>query len=201
LKKKTYILDDGTAENAWRINPDAAAWMGNEFVVTDESGEITSVDVYGDESGTGRTVSVDIFDASKNLVGSTAPFLLPEDDWINVPLLSNVPYSGKFYAMVKWSAEPGNSTYLGVDEDGPNVNKNLDWYITGTGTWYPGYEAFGYYWAPQVFMIRVNAQLSGKSVSYALDNSSDDKKTGGKTNFAGRHSNKRCFTCRFHESG
>ena len=153
----TYILDDGTAENGIRINANATASYGNQFNNQD-NGILTSVDLYGMGSNGGtRTVTLDIYDADRELIGLSDPFVIPNNNWINVPL-NNIPYSGTFYAMVRWYETPENTYYLGYDNDGPNANANLSWARTSAGVW-----SFANVATPNlgagVFLIRPNAEV------------------------------------------
>lgn len=158
---KKYILDDGVFETGWRnSNVTLTAWFGTKFVVA-ESGELTSIDLYGLEPQQGRvserTLTVEIFDENRQLLGASKPFLLPGYDWVNVPL-DNIPYSGTFYAMVKWTAnEEGETNYLGFDQDGPNANEGTDWYCDSNIGWSSIYAMSE--GLRGTFMIRVNADV------------------------------------------
>jgi len=97
------------------------------------------------------------------LVGTSEPFVLQANKWMNVPI-SNLPYSGTFYAMVHWSFSAGYSHYIGYDNTGSNADKELDMLLTADGSWY---ILNSLTWeAPGVFMIRANANIFGKKVSY-----------------------------------
>jgi len=167
-EEKTYILDDGSAEFGTRINPNGDGSLGNKFVVN-ETGELTSIDVYSGPGpgNTDRKVRVDIYNEEQELVGVSDLFILPEDDWITVPV-DYIPYSGTFYAMVYWPNSGGNSHYLGVDSTGPYVDEGLDYYYDNeSGEWYSFHPLNpAPYNVPCVFMIRANATSFGKSVSY-----------------------------------
>ncbi|MCL2041918.1 MAG: Ig-like domain-containing protein [Bacteroidales bacterium] len=165
-----YILDDGSAETGWRINPGYEVSLGNEFAVG-ESGELISIDVYGqsaDDAGS-KTVIIDIYNAYGTRVGSSSSFTLPKNQWKNVTL-NKIPYSGTFYVMVRWSASSGETNYLGMDLDGYNATSRLGYYISD-GEWYVFEDIFdygsdNYYSARGVWMIRANAYSAGKSISY-----------------------------------
>ncbi|MDR2928984.1 MAG: DUF2436 domain-containing protein [Cytophagaceae bacterium] len=163
---ESYIMDDGTAENGFTMNPNIDASFGNKFPVN-QSGVLTSIDVFGQNIGTvstGRTVTVDIYDESQTLVASSAPFVLPSNEWINVPV-GNVPYSGTFYAMVHWHSTAGQTYFLGFDETGAYAEDSLDMVINPDGTWYVLHLRAGA--NPGICMIRANAIREGKgAVSY-----------------------------------
>jgi len=94
------------------------------------------------------------------------PFVIPADEWINVPLTQSVAFHGDFYVMVHWSGTEDRTTnYIGCDWDGPNANLNLDMWIGSSGTW-DVLHTVGE-GAPCVLMIRANAKVakSGKSNS------------------------------------
>jgi hypothetical protein len=161
---RTYILDDGTAEagNAWPEEV-ASHSSGNIFEVN-EAGEITSVDVYGvaAEGVTGRPQTIRIYNEKREVVGESDEFILQADDWINVPL-NNVPYSGIFYAMLYCPrAFTGKSHFLGLDQDGPYAQFDHIAWTCQYGFWYNYNE----YYRPGIFMIRVNATSTAKSVTY-----------------------------------
>jgi hypothetical protein len=161
---RTYILDDGTAEigTAW---PEEVAnhSSGNLFEVN-ETGEIISVDVYGvrAEGATGRPQTIRIYNEKRELVGESEEFVLPADNWINVPL-DNIPYSGTFYAML-FCPRPnsGRPHFLGLDQNGPYSQYDHIAWTCQYGFWY-NYNEF---YRPGIFMIRVNATSTGKSVTY-----------------------------------
>ena len=168
LLTKTYILDDGSAESGLNFISNDSGWVGNQFIVN-EVGELTSVDIYGWGSPGGtRTVTVDIFNEARELVGSSEHFMIPSTAWVNVPL-NYIPFSGTFYAMVHWHATPGDTYYLGLDTNGPNATANLDWFLNNAGVWALLNTAPG---IPKgVCMIRANADVIGESVYYGYSDS------------------------------
>jgi hypothetical protein len=176
---KTYTLDGGVTNNGWRINANTAGSLGNKFSVG-ESGELTSIDLYGRTSTDGggtRTVTIDIYNEARELVGSSAPFVIPSGDWVNVPL-NNIPYSETFYAMVHWPSTATETHFLGCDETCPNINENLDWYRNASGTWSLFHITAGSAGAvPAVWMIRANVNSFGKSASYGYNASIDNSKS------------------------
>lgn len=105
---KSYVYDDGTFETGWRnTNAGLTSAFGTLFN-EGESGEVISVDLYGlapqmGQASPTRTLTVELFDADRQLLAESEPFILPANDWITVPF-DNVPYNGQFYVMVKWSA-------------------------------------------------------------------------------------------------
>ena len=152
-----FIFDDGTAENGWAINPGYLIWLGTEFPIDPSySGVIQSVDVwFGWGPGT-PGLSVDIFDGSQTLVGSSDPFTSPSETWLNIPM-PDVPFNGPFYAMVKWD-NVSYQNFEGYDENGPYAATDLAWYYDGTA-WTHMSAAAGT--VPGVFMIRATALVGG----------------------------------------
>ncbi|MDD4603471.1 MAG: T9SS type A sorting domain-containing protein [Bacteroidales bacterium] len=134
------ILDDGSMEYCYCTPADSLQWYGNKFLVGEQSyGFIQKISLYFVDSyflpGSPQTLTIDFFDSTRTLIGSSAPFLTnTPDDWINVPI-NNVPFNGDFYAMVKFNNLPGNPYCLAADETGPNVTKDLAWTINGAGVW------------------------------------------------------------------
>ena len=154
-----YILDDGTYENGWCINPGYDAWLGNLFPVTD-TGELVSFDLYADPyaGATTETVTIDVFDSAHNLVGTSEPFVIPAGTWTTVSA-PNIPFDGEFYAMVHWNMLAGHTNWFGFDENGPNATANLDWYYDGS-TWALLHVVAGA--DPGVFMLRATAMVQGE---------------------------------------
>ena len=154
LTSTTYILDDGTPEAGYRLSPNFAASLGNQFNV-DENGFITSIDVYARNryDNTDREVTVDIYNADKELITSSEPIALKGDAWTNVPI-NNIPYSNTFYAMLSWQATAGQTHELGYDKNGDNVNSELNWRIAN-GSWTIFHKSVSGA-GPGVWMIRAN---------------------------------------------
>ena len=161
----TYIWDDGSAENGWRANPGYDGSYGNIYEVY-EDGVITSIDLYSIfyENNSNKSLTVDIYDADRKLVGTSKPFILVTDKWVNVEI-DNIPYSGTFYAMVHWEPTSGNTHYLACDQYGPYAFSDFS-YAIHNGVWGTMNEM---HWSQCVFMIRVNANSIGKSVSYSFN--------------------------------
>lgn len=139
-ESKNYIYDDGSFETGWRnTNMNLTAAFGTLFD-EGESGEISSVDIYGlapqmGEASPTRTLTVEVFNADRQLLGESAPFILPANDWINVPL-DDIPYDGPFYVMLKWSpSDAGDSNFIGYDQDGPYASKGTDYYYDSSIGW------------------------------------------------------------------
>ncbi|MBK7031229.1 MAG: T9SS type A sorting domain-containing protein [Bacteroidales bacterium] len=133
------------------------SWLGNEFAVTD-AGVLQSIDLYfqtNASAGT-ETMTIDIYDASQTLVGTSDAFAPASDNWQTVAL-PDVPFDGTFYAMVHWNMMAGQTNYLGSDEDGPNAAANYGWYYDGAA--WAHLSDFGY--ANCVFLLRAKALVGG----------------------------------------
>jgi hypothetical protein len=176
--ERSYILDDGSAEAGWRMNEGRGNLLGNLFKVG-ESGELTSIDVFGIEEpdNTNRPVCIHIYNEAKELIGTSGKFVIKGNEWTNVPLYNNVPFSETFYAMVKWHVEtPGNSNSIGYDQNGPNSGDyaNSDWILFDEennpyfpqGSWEIFHHILNLYDEGGPFMIRANANIFGKSATY-----------------------------------
>jgi hypothetical protein len=150
----SYILDDNTAENGVYFNSAGEGWLGNEFPVTD-AGVLQSVSVFMDANGS-ATYSFDIFDASQNLVGSSAAFVPTFGEWTNVAL-PDVEFNGTFYAMLHMVVAT-QSDILALDEDGPNSAADYEWYYDGAG--WAKLTDFGF--APSVTFIRATGLVGDK---------------------------------------
>jgi len=155
----SFIIDDGSAETNFSYFDNLS--LGNQFNSGENTGVITSVDVYAKYryDNANYQVIIDIFNDQRRLVGSSAPFTLASDDWVNVSI-NNVAYSGTFYVMVRWPSSELGTHGLGYDTNGPYVNAGLNWVRDDSGNWWLLHEASSHY-NRGVFMIRVNVNTSG----------------------------------------
>ena len=156
----TLMYDDGSAENGWAINPGYIAWMGNEFPLsTMEEGIIQSIDVwFGFNTTSAVYLTIDIFDSQNTYVGSSEPFIPPVEGWKTVPC-NNIPFSGRFFAMVKRDNVASATNFFGYDENGPYSQENLEWYYDGS-IWDKMSNVGGS--PPGVFLIRPTVLMNGK---------------------------------------
>ena len=160
-----FIYDNGTAETGWGINPGFTAWLGSEFPIPNElSGQLQSFDLYFvNTNTTADSLTLDIFDSTRTLVASTAPFIPPDNAWITVPA-NNIPFTGKFYAMVKWNNLSNPAYFLGADTEGPYAWSNLEWLYDGI-TWIPLSATVSC--CSGVFLLRAHAlELCDKSKTF-----------------------------------
>jgi hypothetical protein len=124
----TYIYDDGTCETGWSVNPGFVNWLGNFFpVTTGTKGVLKSIEVYFlyKPNGSNQQLSIDVFNSSNTLIGSSSTFTATHGSWIPVNL-NDISFSGPFYVMVKWNNISGVSHYLGLDTDGPYIAQDLE---------------------------------------------------------------------------
>lgn len=130
----TFIVDDGTTENGWFINPGQTGWLGNYFPVAQSlSGVIRTVDLFflKNLDGENLKLTVDIFHGNTSLSGSSGQFTAMAGSWITVTL-SDIPFSGPFFVMVKWSDLSTFTHFLGMDHNGPFASQDLERYYDGT---------------------------------------------------------------------
>ena len=155
----TYVIDDGTAEQGWRRSSNYEGSYGNKFNVG-EAGIITSIDVYARHAAdnTNRKVTINIYNSQRELIGSSAQFVLQGNGWVNVPL-NSIPYTGSFYAMVCWAANSGQTHSLGYDTNGQNINEGLNW--VKIGEYWDLLHELSTQAQPGVFMIRANVMTDG----------------------------------------
>ena len=160
-------FDDGSAETGYRGDLNTISWFGSEFPVSPTlQGVITNINVYfGFDLPGPDSLTIDIFDENRVLIGSSSPFLPPYNDWVNVPV-PNISFTGKFYAMVKWNNPSSYTNYLGFDEDGPHANLDLEWYFDGT-TWLKTTQLWGL--PPNVGLMHVAAIVNSKKDKVILD--------------------------------
>ena len=149
-----YILDDGTVEHWQEADSDQLS-MGNEFSVSD-AGVLQKASVICNNSASAQCI-IDVFDANRNLVGSSAPFT-PQSEVLTDVNLPDIPFSGTFYAMIHL-VSPELSIGLGTDVNGPNASGEYSWVYDGT-TWT---KLDDYSSQSGVFAIRVSA-LIGETV-------------------------------------
>ncbi|MEI7661815.1 MAG: T9SS type A sorting domain-containing protein, partial [Bacteroidota bacterium] len=88
----------------------------------------------------------------------------PVNTWIDVPI-NDVPFTGEFFAMVKFNNLPAQSYYLASDENGPYAAQDLGWNQSATGVWAKA-STLGA--NPAVFLERVTALVSGDMKSVEL---------------------------------
>lgn len=123
-----YIFDDGTAES-W-LGLDSVFQMGNEFQVSD-GGVLQKASVLCKNlQGNSAQCVIEIFDADRNLVGSSEPFI-PQSYVFTDVYLPDIPFNGTFYAMLR-TVSPGLLMHLGVDGNGPNAMGEFSWFYDGT---------------------------------------------------------------------
>lgn len=160
-----YVLDDNVPESGEGVYGGYDVRMGNMYETTDE-GVLKSVMVLGitneNAQGSDKTVTIEVYDADRQLLGTSTPFRLPEDAWVNVPL-DNIRYRGTFYVMVRWDATPGETNWLATDNNGPNAEKMYDM-AYANGEWNTMYSLFR---KKCVFMIRPKSLLADESVTPA----------------------------------
>jgi hypothetical protein len=157
----TMIVDDGSFENSRNIPPLMEGWLGNYFPDTWVC-RLFGAELFwtGDSMPSGESLTVDIFDANHNLLGSSDPFfpLAGAPQIVHLPLIQ---INGPFYAMVHWNNLSGESLKLGSDENGPGAGLNYGWYYNGLNWSHPSDSGF----SQNVFGIRVIGAINGKSTA------------------------------------
>jgi hypothetical protein len=133
-----FIYDDGSMENAWAFNPGFNRWMGNKFPVPDSySGVLKSFDMqwWNNDLASYQNFQIDVFNMAGILMGSSQIFQVPipaPTGYWTLPLDTDIPVAGPFYAMLHWNAFTGSTHWLGYDENGPNISLNLPYGYDGT---------------------------------------------------------------------
>jgi hypothetical protein len=131
-----FMFDDGTAESGVTDNGEVA-WLGTEFPISAAyDGVLKQFKMYWMANATGApfTMKVDVYSAAHVLLGSSANFQIPSDDWVTVTA-PDIPFSGPFYAMVKWDNNPTATNYFGWDNNGPYAAQDYGWYRDAAGVW------------------------------------------------------------------
>jgi len=171
--ESSFVYDDGKHENA--VNQDIGeSSLGNRYANTDE-GEITSVDIFAVIGSSSRECTVDIYNDQRELIASSKSFYLEANKWNHVEL-EYVEYSGAFYAMVRF-AFGEDKPAIGLDENGPNSNRNWSWDISNGGWWNLRDQDD----IPGMLMIRVNVNTYGKAKSYEYNNPETNGQNNNKT--------------------
>ncbi len=158
----TYILDDNTIESG--VYDGVEGWIGNEFAVTD-AGVLQSASVYVFvHAGASATYSIDVFDGTKTLVGSSADFTPTYSDWTTVAL-PDVAFDGTFYVMIHYITSVASDAF-GMDTDGPHAADDPEWYYDGAA-WgklssIPGFS-------PCVIGVRATALVGGKKTAVTFN--------------------------------
>jgi hypothetical protein len=94
------------------------------------------------------------------------PFVVPDSNWVTVDL-DNVPFTGTFYAMVKWDYTAVGTNYLGYDNNGPHSSDYND-FLLMNNSWITPANPSGC--EDGIFLIRVTATvLSKKKQADAVD--------------------------------
>lgn len=123
--------DDNIAEYVLGCPVGFNCWHGNQFL-TGFSGKIVAVDIYfeRDPDASDEELTVDIFDANRNIIGSSQPFYAVADSWVRV-MLPEVAFYGSFYAMVHYNYLNNDQHYMCLDANGSNAALNLGWIYDG----------------------------------------------------------------------
>jgi len=155
-----FIYDDGSMENGWGINPGYNSWIGNDFPIASATQGVIQMVKYmfwTNAAAGSDKLTIDFFDASHTLLGSTAQFTPPSNAWDSIAV-PDVPFAGQFYGMVHWNMTAAATNYLGYDENGPYSAQDLETYYDGT-TWSKLSVAASA--NPGVCLVRVLALVSG----------------------------------------
>jgi len=158
ITNASYILDDDSTETDLSLFDNHS--LGNQFYVG-EDGVLTSINLFARNrsDNANKHVIIDIYNAQRQLVSSSAPFALAGNAWVTVPL-KNVPYSDIFYVMVRWPGSEQGTHGLGYDTNGNFSNAGYNWLRNNNGSWSLLHEATPQY-NPGVFLIRANVNTSG----------------------------------------
>ena len=156
------IWDDGTYESGLSSSS-GERWFGNMFMLpSGGSGTLTSFDVFHyDGSSTGATqITIDVFDDTYTLIGTSAPIMQVPNVWQNIPV-PNIDFSGTFYGMVHSDNTGTRPYWMGVDDNGPYAADDYGMRYDGS-VW----QTFGeYLGSPAVATIRANGYTNGKSAN------------------------------------
>jgi hypothetical protein len=132
-----FTYDDGTMENGVSSDPGTIMWYGNKFIIDPTySGVIKSFDLlwWNNPSATNQNFRIEVFNMAGVLLGSSQAFQVPipaPSTFMTVTLTNEIPFSGRFYGMVKWNHFVGVTHWLGEDENGPYVNSGVGYYYNG----------------------------------------------------------------------
>ncbi|MCX6305233.1 MAG: T9SS type A sorting domain-containing protein [Bacteroidetes bacterium] len=163
-----FVFDDGTAESGVTDNGEVA-WLGTEFPISNAyDGVLKQFKIYwmANAAGAPFTMKVDVYSAAHVLLGSSANFQMPSDDWVTVTA-PDIPFAGPFYAMVKFDNNPTATNYLGWDNNGPYATQDLGWYRDAAGVW-AKLSTFGLGIGTGCFVIQAQALVGADLKSVTL---------------------------------
>ncbi|MCX6288083.1 MAG: T9SS type A sorting domain-containing protein [Bacteroidetes bacterium] len=155
--------DDDSFENGIANPPGYTYSFGNMFVLTPGlSGHLTSFDCFFYESGSSGplNLTMDVYNETYNLIGSSDPFLQGNNIWQNIEVPS-IPFNGTFYGMVNENGTTTRPNWLGLDVDGPQASLDYAMYYDGTGGWGTINSIAGT--GPGVYLQRANGFISDKT--------------------------------------
>ena len=145
-----YILDDNSFENTVCYGDTGDCWIGNIFS-TEVPAKLNSASVSIEPSvnNIGTTYSIDVFNANRQLIGSSDSFIPEAGLWTDVAL-PDIQINGSFYLMLHITTDL-ESDYLLLDQNGPQTSGNKTW-VAFDGIWS---ELTDYGFDPSVAAIRV----------------------------------------------
>ncbi len=162
-----YKLDDNSFEDYVSYYGSGEYWIGNIYT-SEVPARLNSASVSMELSpyNTGSTYSIDVFNADRQLIGSSGPFVPVTGQWTDV-VLPGIQISGSFYMMLHIITN-SESDYLLLDENGPQTSGNKTWVVMDDGVWY---ELTYYSFDPSVAAIRATGIIGMSDVSYSNSNS------------------------------
>lgn len=129
---REIVLDDTLADASFCGFSGNPVWFGNRFSNSYE-GSLISFDVFFERHpfASEEELSIDIFDANHNLLGTSELFVPLYNQWMTVRV-PDISVEGDFYGMAHFNQSLGDSHYLGLDLNGPLSASNPGFVYDGT---------------------------------------------------------------------
>jgi len=130
-----YPRLDDTPETFFSAPPGSNIWVGTLFTVQNSCHLQDAKLWFHDHPQNGWDyLTLDVFDGTHTLIGSSDPFQPCSNDWMYVPLFGTV-VEGDFFIMVHWDSATNPTHELGHDESNSDwAWEDYSWYFDGT-TW------------------------------------------------------------------
>jgi hypothetical protein len=129
---RDIIMDDSLADASFCGFAGYPVWFGNRFA-NSNTADLISFDVFFERHpfASEEVMSIDIFDANHNLLGTSELFVPVCGQWMTVRV-PDIPVNGDFYGMIHIDQSMGDSHYLGLDLDGPLSATNPGFVYNGS---------------------------------------------------------------------
>jgi hypothetical protein len=126
------ILDSNSADTSYSISPGETGYYGNYFDFGTGSGKIREISVKFAGSAGGNHGLAYIVVSNLFLGVISYQFAPPDTGWISIDM-QDQPFTGGFFAMVKWGNYDSLQARLCYDTVPPSSSQSFGYYSDGTG--------------------------------------------------------------------